>query len=327
MYEAHFGLRARPFRPGVDPAVYYPAGPHEQIVQSSRSALADQEPFVLLTGEPGLGKTLLAQVMLERIGDEAACAVITNSHLDTRVALLQALLFDLGLPYESKSEQELRLTLTDCLLGRLRDDQRTIFLIDEAHHLPADGLEELRLMANLESPQGRALQIVLIGLPELLETLRQAPLRALNQRLTTRLSLGPLDFSESADYVLHQLRWAGARPDAVIEEEALELLAKASQGVPRLLNQSAHQALVVAYQAGAGRVDAEAVIEALNNLGIELPTDASEPVTVTEAVKGRSGAISSPSADGNWSRGAGENNDHHRPLTPSLPRSLCAPAR
>jgi MSHA biogenesis protein MshM len=273
MYEAHFGFRTRPFRPGPDAAAYYPAAPHEEALQSLRQALAADEPFVALTGEPGVGKTLLAHVLLGRIGDEASCAVITNSHLETRTALLQALLYELGMQYEGKPEQELRLALTDCLLARLSESRRTIVLIDEAHHLPADSLEELRMLSNLESPQGRALQTVLIALPDLLDTLKQPWLRALVQRLTTRIALGRLDAHEAADYVLHQLRVAGARPDAVIADEAMEMLLKAAQGLPRVLNQAAHQSLVLACQAGAGRVDAEAVLEALARLGIEMPVE------------------------------------------------------
>jgi type II secretory pathway predicted ATPase ExeA len=282
MYEAHFGLRARPFRPGPDPSAYYAAAPHEESLQHLRQALTADEPFVALTGEPGVGKTLLMHVLLDRIGDEATCAVITNSHLDNRAALLQAVLYDLGLTYENKSEQELRLALTDSLLTRLREGRRTIVLIDEAHHLSADCLEELRLLTNLESPHGRALQIVLVGLPELLDALQQPPLRALAQRLTTRIALGRLDAAEAADFVLHQLRVCGARPDTVMAEDALELLVKAAQGLPRVLNQAAHQALALTCQAGAGRVDAEAVLEGLARLGIEMPAEEEEPSPTAE---------------------------------------------
>jgi type II secretory pathway predicted ATPase ExeA len=282
MYEAHYGLRSRPFRPGPDLAAYYAAAPHEEALQALRQAIASEEPFVALTGEPGVGKTLVAQVLLGRVGDEANCIVITNSHLDTRSALLQALLYDLGLPYDGKSEQELRLALTDSLLKRLAEGRRTIVLIDDAQHLPADNLEELRLLTNLESPRGRAVQIVLVGMPDLLDTLKQPWLQALAQRLTTRIALGRLDASESADYVKHQLQIAGARPDAIIADEAMELLVKAGQGIPRVLNQLGHQALMLACQAGDGRVDAEAVLEAQARLGIELPPEEETPSPTAE---------------------------------------------
>ena len=272
MDHAQFGMRARAFRPGPDPASYYPAAPHEEALAALRRSMAADEPFAVLTGEPGVGKTLLAQVLIERVGDEAITAVVTNSHLDSRAALLQALLYDLGLSYEGKSEQELRLTLTDCLLTRMGEDRRTLIVIDEAHHLTADCLEELRLLSNLEARGRRGMQVVLIGLPELTDTLQRPGLRALAQRITTRACLGRLDAQESADYILHQIRAAGGKADAIFSDEAIELLAKSALGLPRILNQAAHQALELTdHESGA--VDVEAVLEALAQLGIEPPAE------------------------------------------------------
>jgi type II secretory pathway predicted ATPase ExeA len=123
---------------------------------------------------------------------------------------------------------------------------------------------------------------VLVGLPELRDTLQRPGLRALAQRLTARAELTPLGLPESADYIVHQLRFAGARPEAVIADEALEIIAKSSRGVPRLLNQAAHQALALTCQVGAGRVDAEAALEALARLGLEAPAD-DEPAAEPES--------------------------------------------
>lgn len=285
MYEAHFGLRSRPFRPAPDPAVYYPAAAHEEALHSLRQAQADDEPLALLTAEPGMGKTLVARVLLERLGSDLSSIVVTNSHFESPAALLQALLYDLALPFAGKTEQELRITLTDCLLERLATGQRTLALIDEAHHLSPACLEELRLLANLDSPKGRAVQVILVGLPEVLETFKLSTLRALSQRLTTRCAIPRLGIEESADYLLHQLRVAGARPEAVLADDAVELLAKSTQGVPRLLNQAAHQALTLAFLAGAGRVDIEAAMEALGRLGMELPADDEAPAPAGNMIR------------------------------------------
>src|SRR5262245_35440666 len=112
MYQTRFGLRQRPFRPTPDGAHYYPATGHERALRRLLQALADVEGLVLLTGGPGTGKTLLGRCLLERLGPDLNSALLTNSHLHDRAALLQALLYDLSLPYEQRSEQELRLTLT-----------------------------------------------------------------------------------------------------------------------------------------------------------------------------------------------------------------------
>jgi len=269
MYEAHFGLRQRPFPSTPDPGCYYPATTHERGLGRLLRGLADGEGLLALTGAPGTGKTLLAQCMVERLGPEVQPLFLTNGRMGDRVSLLQAILFDLSLPYEGKGEQELRLAVTDRLLDRLGDGGRTVLVFDEAHHLPADLLEELRLLGNLETRAGRAVQVVLVGQPALLDTLRQPALAALNQRLTARAELGRLSRDESADYLLHHLRVAGARPEALIGDEALDLLARGGAGLPRLLDQSAHLALALTWQAGAGRVDAEGALEALARLGLD----------------------------------------------------------
>ena len=134
-------------------------------------AVQDDEGIALVTGAPGTGKTLVLHCLLERLGDGAVSALLTNSHFPGRIGLLQAVLYDLSLPYEG-GEQELRLRLTDALLQTYKRGERTVLLVDEAQHLSVDLLEELRLLGNLEAGQGKALQVVLAGQPALLETLR-----------------------------------------------------------------------------------------------------------------------------------------------------------
>jgi type II secretory pathway predicted ATPase ExeA len=263
MYQTHFGLRQRPFPATPDPACYYPATDHERALARLLQGLEDGEGLVLLTGPEGTGKTLLCHCLLDRLGEGVDTAFLTNSHVPSRAALLQAILYDLSLPHESPGEQELRLALTDDLLRTYAEGRRTILLVDEAHHLTPDVLEELRLLGNLEARSGKAVQVVLIGLPPLLETLRRPELAALRQRLAVRVCLGPLPLEEAADYLLHHLRVAGGRTGQILSDEALELLARFTHGVPRLLNQAAHQALALAAEAGGGQVDAEAALEAL----------------------------------------------------------------
>jgi type II secretory pathway predicted ATPase ExeA len=269
MYQTRFGLNRRPFRATPDTAFYYPATGHETALTRLLQAVADEEGFVLLTGEPGIGKSLLGYCLLERLGSEVISAFLTNSHFGTRAGLLQAILYDLSLPYESRSEQELRLALTDVLLKQVAAGKRTLLLVDEAQHLSVDFLEELRLLGNLEAGQGKALQVILLGQPALLKTLRQSELAALNQRLVVRTRVESLGVEEAVDYLLHTLRVAGGRPEKVLDAEAMELLARGTRGVPRLLNQAAHQALTLADAADVSQVDVELALEALADLGLD----------------------------------------------------------
>jgi type II secretory pathway predicted ATPase ExeA len=154
-----------------------------------------------------------------------------------------------------------------------------LLVCDEAQHLSADLLEELRLLGNLETRQGKAVLVLLASLPEIGQMLKRPELAVLSQRLAARATLGSLAVPEAADYLVHHLRLAGGRPEQIITDEALEILAQAARGVPRLLNQAAHQALALACTAGAEQVDAEAALEAIARLGLELepPAEASLP--------------------------------------------------
>ncbi len=268
MYETHFGLRRRPFRPLPDRDAYYPATTHEQSLHHLLQSIQADEGHMLLTGVPGTGKTLLAHCLLERLDPQTTCAFLTNSHLADRVALLQAILYELSLPHQASTEQPMRLALTDFLLENFKAGKRGLLIVDEAHHLAADLLEELRLLGNLESGQGKALQVVLIAQPTIHASLAQPALAALRQRIAVKATLEPLGGDEAADYLLHQIRTAGGRPEAVMTDEALAILVQGSLGIPRLLNQTAHQAMLLAQSVGQSQVDAEAALEALNVLGL-----------------------------------------------------------
>src|SRR2546423_531618 len=212
MYETRFGLQRRPFPATPDSTCYYPATSHERALARLLQAVQGNEGLVLLTGEPGVGKTLLCHCLLQRCG-EVRSAFVTNSHLPDRAALLQAILYDLGLPHAGRSEQELRLALTDDLLEHCVEKGPTLLVVDEAHHLGPDLLEELRLLSNLEGGAGRALQVVLVALPALLDTLAGPELASFRQRLVARACLTPLAPAEAADYLLHHLRAVTDRPE------------------------------------------------------------------------------------------------------------------
>jgi len=280
MYESHFGLRQRPFRAAPDSDCYYPATTHERALARLLQAIHDDEGLLLVTGEPGTGKTLLCHRLLERLGAEVTSAFLTNSHFRDRAGLLQAILYDLSQPYAGLGEQELRLALTDFLLNTYNSGRRAVILLDEAQHLTPDLLEELRLLGNLEARHGKAVQVVLLGQQGLAETLRRPELAGLGQRLAVRIQLEPFSVHEAADYLVHHLRTAGGKPEKILSDEALEVLARGTQGVPRLLNQAAHQALCLVHEAGGRTVDAEAALEALALLGLSTDGALNEEATL-----------------------------------------------
>lgn len=307
MYETRFGLRRRPFRPTPDTDSYFPAATHEAALGRLQRALDDDEGLLLLTGDAGSGKTMVARRFLEGLEEHTRCVLLTNSHVARNGDLLQAVLFDLGLPYQGLTEQVARLAVTESCLDYYRDGGKTLIVVDEAHHLSSELLEELRLLSNLEGKDGKAVQVLLVALPEIEQTLNKPALAALRQRLTTRVRLEALDADESAEYLRHQVQVAGGDPDRLFGDDVLDILCHAAGGVPRVLNQAAHAAFVLADEAGHDCVDAEAAVEAVTRLGLDpaaeaetLATDA-EPVrlvpALTESSESSSNAVATATAD------------------------------
>ncbi|MFL5245422.1 MAG: ExeA family protein [Gemmataceae bacterium] len=271
MSESGTGRKRRLFPNTPDTELYYPATDHERVLGRLQQAIADSEGLMLLAGEPGTGKTLLCHCLLERLGPDVCCAFLTNSHFPNAAGLLQALLYEFSMPYEERGEQELRLALTDFLLKNYSQNRQTILIIDESQNLMPEHLEELRLLGNLEARGGKAVQILLSGQMSALECISRPEADAFRQRLATRLILDRLSLEEAADYLHHHVRAAGAQLGELFTEEALALLARGTKGIPRLLNQAAHQSLQLAEEAESMPVDAEAALEALSGLDLEAP--------------------------------------------------------
>jgi type II secretory pathway predicted ATPase ExeA len=270
MYEEHFALSRRPFAATAEPVSYYPASAIEEAYRSLHQAACGQEGLALVTAEPGMGKTLLARRIAGQLEPGNQVLYLANSRLADIRSFYQALLYDLGLPREGKTEQELRLAFLDNALDTFRQGRPTLIIIDDAHHLLPLHLEELRALDNLEAGQAKVVQTFLLGQPLLEETLKLPWLSSLAQRIRVKAALVPMDVHEAVDYLVHLLRSAGGRPERISTDEALEALARGGRGVPRLLNNAAHRAFQLACCAGETAVDAEAAVEALQELGLSL---------------------------------------------------------
>jgi type II secretory pathway predicted ATPase ExeA len=274
---SHLGLDRRPFRPAVDPDSYFPAPSHEAAIAAVTAGFARRDPAVLVDGPPGVGKTLVARKWLEHLLPDVPRVVIPNARAERPAELLQAILFDLGQPYQGLSEQELRLAVTGLLLDAAAGPFPTVLVIDEAQHLGPPALEELRLLGNLETRRGAAVFALLVAHPGLRAALAGPGYEPFAQRVAARAAVEPLTAGESAEYIRHHLRAAGAEAGGVFDDEAVALLAGACGGIPRVLNRAAALALELAADSGAERVDVEAGLEALDRLGLK-PAEPAEPV-------------------------------------------------
>lgn len=268
---SHFGAERPAFRPAVDPAAYYPASTHEAARHALEAAFARREPAALVDGPLGVGKSLVARKWLDDLMPAVPRVLLPNARAERPADLLQAILFDMGKPYEGLGEQELRLAVTGHLLDAAADGFPTVLVIDEAQHLAPAALEELRLLFNVEARGGATVFAVLVAQPALRDAFRRPALGPVADRVAVRAAVEPLAEPDARAYLCHQLRAAGADPARVLDDGAAALLAGACGGVPRVLNRAAALAFELAHEARADRVDVEAALGALERLEIEVP--------------------------------------------------------
>ena len=243
-----FGFRSRPFRPTPNPGVFFASRTHSATCEGVLAEVSRQSEIAAITGEPGLGKSLVGLRCLSLLPKTCKPIVVQTPRNITPLAILQAILFDLAKPYHGFSEQELRLTVHELLLGFLESGQSIVLFVDEAHNLNAATLEELRLLGNLCSQHDAAITIILAGLPLMLPTVA-AENPAFHNRIGGQFQLEPLDRDESIQYLEYQIRTAGGNPE-LFNDEAYELIAMHTRGVPRLLNRAAALSLSIAAHAG-----------------------------------------------------------------------------
>jgi type II secretory pathway predicted ATPase ExeA len=268
---SHFGLDRQPFRPAVDPDSYFASPSHDAALAAIVAGFARRDPVVLIDGPPGVGKSLVARKWLEHLLPDVPRVVVPSARAERPAELLQAILFDLGKPYERLTEQELRLAATGHLLDSAAESgYPTVLVLDEAQHLGQPAFEELRLLGNLETRGGAAVFALLVAQPVLRDALCRPAYELFAQRVAVHAAIEPLTPGESGDYLRHQLRAAGAgEPGAILDDDAVSLIAGACGGAPRVLNRAAALALELAAGAGAKVVDVEAALEALDRLGLE----------------------------------------------------------
>lgn len=281
---SRFNLDRQPFRAAVDPDSYFPSPSHEVALATVIAGFARRDPIVLLDGASGVGKTLIARKWLEHLLPDVPRVVLPSTRAEKPAELLQAILFDLGKPYQGLTEQELRLSATACLLDAAAESSYpTVLVLDEAQHMSLSALEELRLLGNLETRRGPAVFSLLVAHGSLRESLRRSGYSAIAQRIGAKATVETLTVPESAAYLTHLIRAAGGVPDSIFGEDVVPMIAGACGGIPRVLNRAAALAMELAAESGASLVDVEAVLESLERLELE-PAESEEAVEPGEPV-------------------------------------------
>ena len=248
MYTHFFGLNEKPFSITPDPRYLFMSERHGEALAHLVYGVTESGGFVQLTGEVGTGKTTLVRtLLLNQMPDNADVAVVLNPQITVQEFLLTICEeLGIGVPEHKHGIKALTDALNQHLLSAHAAGRRTILVVDEAQNLAPAVLEQIRMLTNLETAKQKLLQIILIGQPELRDLLDRNDLRQLAQRITGRYHLEPLTREESAQYVEHRLRVAGALGE-VIDNAAKKEVFRLSQGVPRLINVICDRALLGAY--------------------------------------------------------------------------------
>ncbi|HNY28366.1 MAG TPA: AAA family ATPase [Candidatus Sumerlaeota bacterium] len=267
MYLEFFGLNEAPFNLTPDPRFLYMSQRHREALASLIYGIKESKGFIVLTGEIGSGKTTLCRAFLHELKHETTnVALILNSYLDD-VELLQAINDELGIDSGTRSKKKLIDRLNQFLLEENALGKTTILIIDEAQNLSTAVLEQIRMLSNLETETSKLIQIALVGQPELNELLNLPSLEQLNQRITVRYHITPLDKTELYPYIHHRLEVVGAKANIHFTTQALNRIFHLTSGIPRKINLLCDRALLAAYVAGQLLIDANVVATASKDVG------------------------------------------------------------
>ncbi len=247
MYKKFYGLKENPFNVTPDPRYLF-ATPHtDEALACLTYGVLNHKGFILLSGEVGTGKTTLLNKLLEDLRQQGvATAFVFNARFNVP-QFFDFVLADFGLPRETRLKSQMLIALNQWLLERYEAGGTTALIVDEAHLMSSELLEEIRLLTNLETASEKLLQIVLSGQPELEHKLRRPDLRQLRQRITMRTKTYPLTREETRQYIAQRLKVAGSDGRPIFTPEAVELIHRYARGIPRVVNTLCEHALISGY--------------------------------------------------------------------------------
>ena len=273
MYESFFGLRERPFELTPNPRFLFMTPHHREALTTLEYGLTGRTGIAVLIGEAGTGKTTLVHAALKSQSSKQSLAVYLNNPSLTRNEFIEFLAAGFGLSADAaRSKTRCLCELTEVLAQRHDAKQMSALIIDEAQGLPDVLLEEIRLLANIESASEKLLSILLAGQPELADRLNRPSLRQLKQRIGLRCALRPLEYTETVSYVAARVRIAGGRVDQLFSPEAIALAHDRAGGIPRLVSVICDNALVTAFALDKRPVDAAVVLEVCRDFDFTAPS-------------------------------------------------------
>jgi general secretion pathway protein A len=271
MYNAFFGFNQNPFNMSPDPSFLFRSPQHEEALANLIYGVQSRKGFVALTGEVGTGKTTMLECLRDFLNaQQVAFASLFNSRL-TVEQFFELLAYDLDLRCDRRSKTEVLLSLNHLLLERAGAGRTTVLIVDEAHNLEWDVLEEIRLLGNLENRRGKMLQIILAGQQELDRKLEAPEFRQLKQRIALRCTLKGFSLQETIAYVNSRMAKAGVKDQTFIPPDILEEVHYRSQGIPRLINAICDNLLLTAFAMETRIATREMLDEVTADMRLEYP--------------------------------------------------------
>jgi MSHA biogenesis protein MshM len=302
LYLEHFGLRELPFRITPHTDFFFDGADRGTTLEALLYAIQHEEGIVKVVGEVGSGKTLLCRVLIERLPPHVETIYLANPSF-TRDEILYAVAEELKIEFSRERATIALRALQDRLIASYAEGRRTVILIDEAHAMPEETLEQVRLLSNLETSRHKLLQIVLFGQPELEEVLALPNLRQLKDRITHSFRMRPLSQKEAAHYLSFRMRAAGYRGPDVFAPDAVARIARASGGLTRRINILADKSLLAAFSEGAHGVTAREARAAIADSEFAPPWRARRPLAAHAAVGAAGLALGLGAAWYYWSGG------------------------
>lgn len=247
MYKAFFGFTENPFNMSPDPSFLFRSAQHEEALANLIYSVQSRNGFVVLTGEVGTGKTTMLECLRDFLhSQQISYASLFNSRL-TVEQFFEMIAYDFALQCTRTSKTEVLFALNEMILERANVGRATVLIVDEAHNLDWDVLEEIRLLGNIENRRGKLLQIVLAGQPELDRKLEAPDFRQLKQRIALRCALQPFQLEDTLEYIQSRLSRAGMKEQSVFPPEILREIHFRAQGIPRVINAICDNLLLTAF--------------------------------------------------------------------------------
>jgi type II secretory pathway predicted ATPase ExeA len=284
MYQDYYGLTERPFDLTPNPRYLYLTPMHREALAAVQYGITARRGIIIVVGEAGTGKTTIVRAALRALKGQRVRHTYLNNPALTRPEFFEfmARAFGLG-EAAARSKVELLAELTAKLARYHGEDTTTVLIVDEAQSLPHELLEEIRLLANIETSTAKLLQVVLVGQPELAEHLNDSTLRQLKQRVAIRALLEPLDLRSTASFIAGRLRVAGGQPAAIFTPQAVDLIHRYSGGVARTINVLCDNALLAGFATDTKPIGPAVIDEVARDFDLTL-RDAAETLVLKEPV-------------------------------------------